>query len=107
MGGYFRGGIYRRLVDLVLHADIEGVVSVTSEDYKYLRCIDCKYFGQHGAYCDLQDKQVLCSSRSCVFCQTRERLRKMSLAYFFPYDKNDNDELTRRGMEIRGCDGKE
>ena len=68
---------------------------------KYARCIDCRFFGTHGAYCDIQDKQELCFSEACVFFQWKKAniLRHMEPGYFWPNFEYYTEELILRGMQ--------
>ena len=72
---------------------------------QYARCIDCTFFGTHGAYCDLMDCQMLCFYEACVMFQWKKEnaLRHMDPAYFFPFREEERTEMRLRGMEVRGC----
>ena len=65
----------------------------------FFRCIDCSYFGSHGAFCDIQHKQVVCFDKACVFHQSEGRLKTLSLSYFWPCFGDYRDEIKARGME--------
>ena len=74
-----------------------------ADHWKYTRCIDCDYFGHHGAYCDLQSKQELCFRKACAFFQWKKDnvLRHMDPGYFFPNFEDYRTEMELRGMEPR------
>lgn len=67
---------------------------------EYARCIDCKFFGEHGAYCSLLGREETCVSEACVFFQwkTPNRLRHMDPIYFYPHYEAYRMEMKLRGM---------
>lgn len=71
---------------------------------EYLRCIDCKFFGEHGAYCSLLDREAICITSACVFFQwkVQNKYQKMDPIYFFPKNKEDQVEMNLRGMTYDG-----
>lgn len=79
----------------------EGGESV--DPWEYARCIDCVHFGNHGAFCDLQDRQELCFQKACVFFRWKKEktLRHMDPVYFFPNYEDYWAEMELRGMELR------
>ena len=70
---------------------------------EYARCIDCRFFGQHGAFCDLMDKQIICATEACVFFQWKQEyvLRHMDPVYFWPCFDAYRTEMQLRGMDVR------
>lgn len=67
----------------------------------FTRCIDCLYFGEHGAYCSLMRRQEICASEACVFFQWKEqnKLREMDSIYFYPHYEAHSMEMKLRGMQ--------
>lgn len=67
---------------------------------EYARCIDCIFFGEHGAHCSLLGRAELCVSKACVFFQwkTPNRLRPMDPIYFYPNFEDYRMEMNLRGM---------
>ena len=69
--------------------------------YEYARCIDCDFFGHHGAYCDIQQRQELCFSNVCVFFQWKAKgtLQTMCASYYWPDYDYYRDEMELRGAK--------
>lgn len=70
--------------------------------WEYARCIDCRFFGQHGAFCDLMDEQIVCVTKACALFQWKQEnvLRHMDPIYFWPNpDAQERVEMRLRGME--------
>ena len=70
--------------------------------WEYARCIDCRFFGQQGAHCDIKAEQRLCFEKACVFFQWKNEnvLRHMAPIYFWPHpDAQERAEMRLRGME--------
>ena len=68
--------------------------------WAYARCIDCDFFGHHGAHCDIARQQVVCFFKACVFFQWRQAnvLREMAPVYFWPHFEHYMEEIELRGM---------
>lgn len=73
------------------------------DNMEYARCIDCMYFGNHGAHCDIQGQVAQCVSKACCFFNWKkpQDLREMDPIYFYPNFEENRREMLLRGMEAR------
>lgn len=69
---------------------------------EYARCIDCVYFGEHGAYCSLMQREEICASEACLFFQWKEqnKLREMDSIYFYPHYLEYQVEMKLRRIKV-------